>query len=1545
MTTWRVNFRRPGDDDTELFVEVPASDQASAIVRALACVWGAARLQRWGVKSVVQVVLLLALVLAPAWASAQQVVLTVREQQVLKTLFGTSGFIEQLLLKETASQPTLSDAGFARIMADSATHTLLCSFNGGAYSTCIGGSSGTVTNTGTLTLNQLVLGNGGVDIKSLGSAGTSTQVLHGGAPPTWSAVVSADLNLTTTSCGAGQAVTAISSGGVGTCSAFMTAPGGSNTQVQFNNAGAFGGSANLTFVSPTLASGTGDQFAIFDTLQAGSQRTVVVGGTSGSPLTTRGGVLEVFKTTSLTSVDASCANASDPNCGAAVQIEHRALGATQAVQISALTVSASSASTVASPGGDVVAGFFRGLKTAGDGLANGVFMQGVQRSATGFVTGFETSATWDQAADCPYSPSTFPQCIAGHFVANSNGNTNKLNTAIFINGATGDQFHVGMWLNDGKVSDVGIDLRASPTIGFRSVGAHTTIFDLSTATASSKAIALSSADVSDGQISWEPAGHVLEGNTPAYYPGTTNTGSIGLTTRRWNIFYGANLDLGVSSATTAQIILRNATNANTFTLQPGVTTANITFTLPVGDGAAGTCLSTNGSAVLGWANCSSGGTGLTSLGGQTGATQTFANDPNVQMVSAADVHTLTWAGTLATSRGGLGGNFSASSGVLSINAGTVVANNVLTANQLLYGAVGNTVSSEAEFTYDPTNNRVNIGGSAVAFTLNLTTSTTIGDGVHVQGNATNTRPCYHVKSTGAGTVRSYGLCVEGGSGGYLGILDNDAGVARIVLTTAGLLGLGTTTPIDQFHINNTTGQAAMAMSDRRLVGNQLGRIVYDGGSVIAGGGWVFQSLTDVGGFVANLMTVVKATGNVGIGTIAPAQKLSVAGIVESTSGGIKFPDATTQSSAACGLSSACAWTGAHSYVRQDSITLLPFGASSGNTSEVRYRELAANGTNYVGFKAPDIIATNVMWRLPVADSTGTQCLASNGGGELSWAPCSAGITGGGAGTQLAFWTGGTVLSGNSAFTVDTATPRVNVATTYVAPSFTNSRALNVLVGTSGVRVATGGGFVENNSISGFYVQNTDSSSSASLTIGDRTSLAGLIRQTETAGFTGTGYALGAITEVNGSTSTGERGAIFAYTFYNSGANAQLYGGGGGLLVSSAVTSLTFGASGLFELNCGHANCTEKAHGVLSQNLDVGSGFVRAASAFTALATNLASTEAFRDAFRVSSSSIGDLASSRQRTLNDGRIVLTPAVIATTDINGPTQGTLSGNRTGHASIQIPQMYGPSITETSFVAGLSINLADTSTTDAAGATNNGYSSHALIAKHDLNSGFTGFGIGISSYMTSSRTTLVDAAQNNDTYGFLAFIRANDSGAALHVNTIGMYSQLTVDNSSTGAKVAFGAVLSNHTNLQANRHAFTAGNGDATDTSAGTTDFTAGSAFNAFAQVATGTGVQAWTNMLALQNDDGTYRFRVAGDGVIRLSTVAGLETLILDGSVPDIYPVFNNSGRIGHSGNIWNEIWSANVFATTYRTTGGDVGVSCVGISTSSFRSVGGIVTAC
>lgn len=63
----------------------------------------------------------------------------------------------------------------------------------------------------------------------------------------------------------------------------------------------------------------------------------------------------------------------------------------------------------------------------------------------------------------------------------------------------------------------------------------------------------------------------------------------------------------------------------------------------------------------------------------------------------------------------------------------------------------------------------------------------------------------------------------------------------------------------------------------------------------------------------------------------------------------------------------------------------PYGTGTGNTGEVRLLELSANGTNYVVFKAPDAITSNVIWTLPNADGSSGYALTTDGSGNLSWA--------------------------------------------------------------------------------------------------------------------------------------------------------------------------------------------------------------------------------------------------------------------------------------------------------------------------------------------------------------------------------------------------------------------------------------------------------------------------------------------------------------------------------------------------------------------------------
>jgi len=71
-------------------------------------------------------------------------------------------------------------------------------------------------------------------------------------------------------------------------------------------------------------------------------------------------------------------------------------------------------------------------------------------------------------------------------------------------------------------------------------------------------------------------------------------------------------------------------------------------------------------------------------------------------------------------------------------------------------------------------------------------------------------------------------------------------------------------------------------------------------------------------------------------------------------------------------------------VDYNSTAFSPYGTLAGQTHELRFLELAAGGSNYTGFKAPDALAGNVIYTLPTADGTSGYILKTNGSGVLSW---------------------------------------------------------------------------------------------------------------------------------------------------------------------------------------------------------------------------------------------------------------------------------------------------------------------------------------------------------------------------------------------------------------------------------------------------------------------------------------------------------------------------------------------------------------------------------
>ena len=147
-----------------------------------------------------------------------------------------------------------------------------------------------------------------------------------------------------------------------------------------------------------------------------------------------------------------------------------------------------------------------------------------------------------------------------------------------------------------------------------------------------------------------------------------------------------------------------------------------------------------------------------------------------------------------------------------------------------------------------------------------------------------------------------------------GYFDNPSGYALV--TGSGNVGIGTATPGAKLHIrNNANGVGAMpAIMDNLLIEdttdaglvlstsgiNGTSRIVFADHAGSLNGMIFYENSSNAMMFNTSVLERMRITGagNVGIGMATPGQKLSVAGTIESASGGFKFPDGTTQTTSA-----------------------------------------------------------------------------------------------------------------------------------------------------------------------------------------------------------------------------------------------------------------------------------------------------------------------------------------------------------------------------------------------------------------------------------------------------------------------------------------------------------------------------------------------------------------------------------------------------------------------------------------------------------------------
>lgn len=157
--------------------------------------------------------------------------------------------------------------------------------------------------------------------------------------------------------------------------------------------------------------------------------------------------------------------------------------------------------------------------------------------------------------------------------------------------------------------------------------------------------------------------------------------------------------------------------------------------------------------------------------------------------------------------------------------------------------------------------------NALGGQFKVTTADTTGSALTLNNTSTGGHQ-YSLLSTGASAL--------GGAGG-LQFYDSTADAVRLRIHDNGNIGVGITTPVAKFHIDNGTATAATL---KFTAGTTTGQTVSDGldvGILSSGQGLINLRENQDMGFATNntLAMTIQADGDIGIGTSAPANKLHI----------------------------------------------------------------------------------------------------------------------------------------------------------------------------------------------------------------------------------------------------------------------------------------------------------------------------------------------------------------------------------------------------------------------------------------------------------------------------------------------------------------------------------------------------------------------------------------------------------------------------------------------------------------------------------------------
>ncbi len=395
--------------------------------------------------------------------------------------------------------------------------------------------------------------------------------------------------------------------------------------------------------------------------------------------------------------------------------------------------------------------------------------------------------------------------------------------------------------------------------------------------------------------------------------------------------------------------LMNTSSTNFVTLQsPGGLTADYSLVLPMNDGNNGEVLSTDGNGILSWI-VPSGGGAVASVFGRTGTVVSASGDYTATQITNTAAGNIAAVTVQAAINELDNEKLSAASGVIS---SAMIATSAVTSSHI----AANTITS-ADISDVSISQIINGTGLYFGYRPN---NLACADGEILKWDNTNTRWI---------CASPFALPTHAGNAGRLLKTDGTSAAwsTNFIEDGSGNIGIGTAAPATLLHIvapvatqtieSTSTSQPGRLMisSPKNSANLSVGDIVFQNTS----NGNSFASikgLTDTTG-IANGALVFST------GTTSPTEKVRI-NTAGSMGIGIPAPDTRLDVNG--------------------TITSRPHGVAAGESGRILMRELAANGINFAGIRAPDSISADYVLTLPTSAGITGQVLQTDGTGVLSW---------------------------------------------------------------------------------------------------------------------------------------------------------------------------------------------------------------------------------------------------------------------------------------------------------------------------------------------------------------------------------------------------------------------------------------------------------------------------------------------------------------------------------------------------------------------------------